>query len=315
VRALVVEGRGEAPRPAEVPDPVPGAGESLVRVSAAPLNPVDVAIAGGRFYLDVPAPPYVPGAELVGVVERSERLPAGTPVWALTMTGGMAERAAVRDDLLVPLPDGLDERLAGAVGIAGLAGWMAVRWRGGLAAGETVVVLGASGVLGQTAVQAAARGGAARVVAATRSEEGRRRALGLGATHAVDLTGPDLPAALAEAAGGGADLVIDTLWGDAGAAGVGVLRRNGRLVQAGSSAGPTAVLPAGPLRGGRLDIRGLSVFSEGPADVAAAYAEVADAARAGEVRLTVEAAPLAEGPDAWARLVAGAAGVKLVLTP
>ncbi len=144
----------------------------------APLNPVDVAIAGGRFYLDVPPPPYVAGAELVGAVERSDRFPAGTRVWALTMTGAMAERAAVRDDLLVPVPDGLDDGLAGAVGIAGLAGWMAVRRRGGLAAGETVVVLGASGILGQAAVQAAASGGAARVVAATRSEKGRRRALG-----------------------------------------------------------------------------------------------------------------------------------------
>jgi NADPH2:quinone reductase len=315
MRALVVERHGEAPRLTDVPEPVPGEGQALVSVRVAPLNPVDVAIAAGRFYLDVPSPPYVPGAELVGEVERSDRFPAGTRVWALSMTGAMAERAVVPDAALVPVPDGLEDGLAGAVGIAGLAGWMAVRWRGGMAAGETVIVLGASGVLGQAAVQAAVAGGARRVVAATRSDEGRRRALSLGATDGVDLTAPDLAQALVDATAPGADLVIDTLWGTSGPAAIGALRRNGRLVQAGSSAGPTAELPAGPLRGGRLDIRGLSMFSEDPADVAAAYVEIATAALAGEVRLTVEAATLEDGPAAWERLVAGAAGTKLVLTP
>jgi NADPH:quinone reductase-like Zn-dependent oxidoreductase len=315
VRAMVVHALGEAPRLAEVPEPVPDEGQALVTVRAAPINPADVAIAAGRFYREVPPPPFVAGSELVGEVERSARFPAGTRVWALCATGGLAERAVVSDAALVPVPDGLEDGMAGAAGIAGLAGWMAVRRRGAMASGETVVVLGASGVVGQAAVQAAASGGARRVVAATRSEEGRRRALSLGATDGVDLTAPDLAEALANAVAPGADLVIDTLWGTAAPAAIAVLRRRGRLVQVGSSAGPTAELTGGPLRGGRIDIRGFSLFSEEPEDVAAAYAEAASAALSGELRLTVEALPLEDGPAAWERLVAGAGGAKLVLIP
>lgn len=315
MRALVVERRGEAPRLGGVREPAADEGGALVAVRAASLNPVDVMIAAGRFYGDAPAPPYVPGAEVVGEVLESTRIPPGTRVWALCTAGGLAERALVPDDALVPVPEGLDDGLAAALGVAGLAGWMSVRTRGGLAAGEIVLVLGASGVVGQAAVQAAALGGAARVVAAARSEEGRRRALGLGATDAVDLTGDDLAGALAAAASPGAHLVVDTLWGTPARAALGALRRRGRLVQVGSTAAPAAEITAGPLRGGRIDIRGFSLFSEERSDVAAAYADAAAAALAGDLRLPVERVPLDEGPAAWARLVAGAGGAKLVVVP
>jgi len=109
--------------------------------------------------------------------------------------------------------------------------------------------------------------------------------------------------------------VIDTLWGTAARAAITVLRRRGRLVQVGNSAGPTAELTGGPLRGGRIDIRGFSLFSEEPEDVARAYAEAATAALAGELRLTVEAVSLDDAPAAWERLVAGAGGAKLIVVP
>jgi NADPH2:quinone reductase len=272
-------------------------------------------IAAGRFYGEAPPPPYVAGAELVGEVVASDRLPAGSRAWALCTTGGLAELAAVPEEALVPVPDGLDDALAAGLGIAGLAGWMSVRDRGGLAAGETVIVLGASGVVGQAAVQAAAGGAAGRVIAAARSAEGRRRALSLGATDEVDLSADDLDEALASAAAPGADLVVDALWGPPARAAIGALRRRGRLVQVGSSAAPAAELVGGPLRGGRIDIRGFSLFSEEREDVARAYAEAAAAALAGELRLRVERVPLTDGPAAWSRLVEGAGGAKLVVVP
>lgn len=314
MRALLVRAAGADPRLEDVPEPRRGAGQALLAVRAAPLNPVDRAIASGRFYLPVPDPPYVPGAEAVGEVLESDRLPAGTRVWAITFSGALAERALAPEEALVPVPDGIDDAIAGAVGVAGLAGWMAVRERGALASGETVVVLGASGVVGQAAVQAAAHGGAAGVVAVARSAEGRARALALGATATLGVDG-DLAGALREATAPGAHLVVDTLWGPAAAAGVGALGRGGRLVQVGNAAAPTLDLAAGPLRGGLVDIRGLSLLSVAPEDVAASYAAIAAAALAGEVRLTVETVPLADGPDAWRRLAAGAGGVKLVVTP
>ena len=305
---------GAAPEPAEVPEPQSEPGRSLVRVRAASLNPVDLAIAAGRFYMDVPDPPYVPGAEAAGEIVDSLAHPAGTPVWCLAMTGSLAEVVSVPDEAVVPLPPDLGFPLAAGLGIAGLAGWMPVRERGALLPGETVVVLGAGGAVGQVAIQAARDGGAARVVGAARSDDGRERAVAAGADVAVP-TGPGLAAALREVCGEGADLVIDALWGEAAVAAIGALRRGGRLVQVGSAAGPTAEVVAGPFRGGRLDLRGFSVFSEAPEDVARAYRVLADAAVRGAVTMSLVGVPLADVPEAWARVASGAGGDKIVVAP
>jgi NADPH2:quinone reductase len=271
-----------------------------------------LAIAAGRFYMPVPDPPYVPGAEAVGEVIASRAHPPGTRAWCVTMTGALAEVASAPEESLVPVPGDAGDAPAAAVGIAGLAGWMPVRVRGALGEGETVVVLGASGVVGQVAVQAARAGGAGRIVAVARSEAGRERARALGADAAV-ATGPGLADALRDACGAGADLVVDTLWGGSAAAAIGVLRRGGRLVQVGNAEAPAAEVAAGPLRGGRLDLRGFSVFSEEPGDLAAPYRALAAAAARGDVRLRVVESSLAEAPAAWARLAAGAGGDKLVI--
>jgi NADPH:quinone reductase-like Zn-dependent oxidoreductase len=287
-------------------------GRALVRVRAASLNPVDMAIASGRFYMDVPEPPYVPGAEAAGEVMASEVHPPGTPVWCLPMTGALAEVLSCPEGVLVPLPAGVGFPLASALGIAGLAGWMPVRERGRLEAGETVVVLGAGGAVGQVAVQAARDGGAARIVAVARSEDGRDRAMAAGADAALPI-GPDLAGALREACGEGADLVVDILWGEPAVAAIGALRRGGRIVQVGGAAAQTAEVAAGPFRGGRLDLRGFSVFSEEPGDLARAYPDLAGAAARGAVTMRVVEVPLGEAPAAWRRVASGAGGDKLVV--
>src|SRR5262245_28090789 len=311
--AAVVDSWGATPVVREVPEPTRGAGEALVRVLAAGMNPVDVFIASGRFYGDGPEPPYVAGAELVGEVVESERLPSGTRVWSLGTGGAFAEVAAVPEASLVPVPDGLSPERAVAAGIAGLAGWMSVLERGAMRPGETVVVLGASGVVGQVAVQAARRHGAGRIVAVARSAEGLGRAAALGADVAVPIDDGDLVDALAAACDGTADLVVDVVWGAPAAAAIRVLGRGGRLVQAGNAGAPLAEIPAGPLRGGRLEIRGFALFTEDRGDVERCYGELAPLVGDGRVRIDVEAVPLAEAPIAWERQVAGAAGRKLVL--
>ena len=229
--------RGAAPAPAEVSEPAAEPGRALVRVRAAALNPVDLAIAAGRFYLEVPDPPYVAGAEAAGEVVESSSLPAGTPVWCLPMTGGLAELVSVPDAAVVPVPDGVGLPLAAALGIAGLAGWIPVRDRGGLAPGETVVVLGAGGAVGQTAIRAARDAGAGRIVAAARSAAGRARATAAGADVAVPID-DGLGEALRAACGEGADLVIDPLWGAPG-------RRRSRRC-AGAAASSRWGAPPGP---------------------------------------------------------------------
>jgi len=312
MRAVSVVGWGAVPTVTEIPEPPATPGRALVRMRAAGLNPVDLAIASGRFYMPLPDPPFVAGAECMGEVVSSAHLPAGTRVWCLPVTGAFAELVSAPDESLAPVPDGLDDVTAGGLGIAGLAGWMAVRVRGRLSPGETVVVLGASGVVGQTAIQAARLGGARWVVAVARSGAGRERALALGADVAL-ATGPGLPEALRAGCGEGADLVVDALWGDAAAAAIAVMRRGGRLVQVGNAESPAMEVVAGPLRGRLIDLLGFSVIVEDPAEVGRAYRELAEVSALGEVVLEVEAVPLGEAPAAWARQAAGTGGRKLVL--
>ena len=316
MRALSVLEWGATPVATEAPAPAASPGHALVRVRASPLNPVDIAIASGRFYLPIPDPPFVPGVEAVGEVVADGPLPAGTRVWCLVTLGGLGEVVAVPHERLIPVPDGIDDPLAAALGVAGLAGWMPVRERGALAPGETVVVLGAGGVVGQIALQAARAGGAGRVVAVARSATGRDRALRNGADVALP-TGDDLPGALREACGEGADLVVDTLWGDSAAAAIGAMARRGRLVQVGNAESPMMPMVAGPLRGRRLDIRGFSVMVEEPADLARAYGELTAAVVRGalELDLQVETVARDDAPAAWERQVAGTGGSKLVVVP
>ena len=312
MRAASIVEWGAAPVVGEVAEPAAAPGRALVRVRAAGLNPVDLAIASGRFYLPLPAPPFVAGAECMGEVVSSATLPAGTRVWCQPVTGGFAELVSVAEESLAPVPDGLDDVTAGGLGIAGLAGWMPVRQRGRLAPGETVVVLGAGGAVGRVAIQAARLGGARWVVAVARSAAGREAALSLGADVALP-TGPELAGRLREACGGGADLVVDALWGDSAGAAIGALRRGGRLVQVGNAENPVLQVVAGPLRGGLIDLLGFSVIAEDPAIVARAYRELAGVVLAGEISVEAEAVPLADAPAAWVRQAGGSGGRKLVL--
>ena len=305
-RALVISAWGEPPELREVEGPPPGPGTARLR--AAALNPVDLAIGGGRFYLPLPEPPFVAGVEAVAELDDGSR------VWCLDPSGGRWAEGFACPPMTVPVPEGLSDTLAAALGVAGLAGWMPVRERGELAPGERVLVLGASGVVGQVAIQAAREGGAGRVVGAARSASGRERALELGADAVLDTEGLDADA-LRTALGGPADLVVDALWGPPFVAALGAMARGGRIVQVGGAAAQTAEVAAGPFRGGRLDLRGFSVFTEALEDVARAYADLAAAAARGAVRLEVEEVPFERAAEAWADQASGAGGRKLVLVP
>src|ERR671916_118527 len=175
----------------------------LLALRAAGMNPVDVRVASGQFGLERYDTPYVAGKE--GVGERED----GRLVYfeySRKPFGAFAERTLIDAGSGYVLPDGLEPELAVCLGVSGLAAWLGLEWRGRLAPGETVLVLGASGVVGQIAVQAAKLMGAGRVVAAARDPGGLERARRLGADATVDLSegaGPDELAELIRAATGG----------------------------------------------------------------------------------------------------------------
>lgn len=316
MRAAVVSELGRVPEARDVPDPAPGEDEALVEVLAAPINPIDIAVGAGRFYGGHPERPYVPGCESVGRVAETTEL-----VWAhggglgVRRDGCMAQLLAAPSQALLPLPDDADPVLAGALGIAGLAGWLPVVWRARVREDDVVLVLGATGTVGLVAVQAAKLLGARRVVAAGRSPEGLARAAEVGADATVRLDEQDLPAAFREACGGeGPTYVVDPLWGPPLEAAVEVAARGARLVNIGQSAGPAATLTSAAVRGKQLEILGYSNFTT-PADVLAReYRGLLERAARGEVRVDVEQVPLERVADAWRRQSEGA-GTKLVLIP
>jgi NADPH2:quinone reductase len=318
--ALVSEYRAPAALGRRV-EPDTAGGGAVVELRAAGLNPADIAIASGSFPAGSPSLPYVPGIEGVGIVVASARFAAGTRVWAsgrglgVAADGTFAERFAVSDAALVEVPAAADDLHAAALGVVGLAAWMPLAWLAPVRSGETVLVLGATGAVGSVAVQAAKILGAGRVIAAGRDPTRLERARELGADTVVELGTEDVGERLAASVDGVAPtLVFDTLWGAPVEAALSVAGAGARIVHVGQSAGPTATMPSGLVRGKQLQILGYSNFSVPPDELAQGYRDVLEHAAARRIRVDVEAIPLEHVDEAWARQAQGS-GAKLVLVP
>ena len=317
MRAAVIERYGDPPVVRDMPAFERSDGTIVIEVAAAPLNPVDLAIANRRFYGPSPETPYVPGREGVGRVVEGPRLKAGDRVYFESdgAHGSLAQRSRALASQAVPILEGVSDEVAACLGIPALAAWLGLEWRGKLQAGETVLVLGATGVLGMIAVQAAKLLGARRVVAAGRSAEGLRRAAELGAYGTVELGAEgDLTERFARAASGDLDLVVDPLWGEPGLAALKALRTGGRMVQLGQAAGPEVSVPSGIVRGRQLSILGHTNFAVPWEVKARAFQTMAGHAAAGRLQVGYETLPLEQAGQAWRRQ-ANSPGVKLVLIP
>jgi NADPH2:quinone reductase len=297
MRAAILREHGAVPEIAEHPDPT---GPDVVEVLVAGMNPVDIRIATGTFGLERHEPPYVAGKEGVG------RREDGSLVYfeySVKPFGAFAAKTRLEPGDGYTLPEGLDPALAVCLGVSGLAAWLGLEWRGRLAAGETVLVLGASGIVGQIAVQAAKLLGAGRVVAAARNPEWLERTRALGADATVSLAGDgDHAAALKEAAGeGGFDVVLDPLWGAPAVAALGAMASFGRLVALGQAAGAEATIPSAAVRGKPIEILGYTNYTAGEERKAAAFAALAEHAAAGRIHVEIERFGLDDVPQVWER--------------
>jgi NADPH2:quinone reductase len=231
--------------------------------------------------------------------------------------GALAERTLIDRSATHPVPDGVEDGVAVALGIAGLAGWLALTWSAKLREGESVLVLGATGIVGQVAVQGAKLLGASRVVAAGRNEAALARAAELGADATVRLGEDDLAERFKQAAGdaGGFDVIVDPLWGEPAIAAMEAAKRFTRHVALGQSAGVTAPVSVATVRNKPVTIVGHTNYAIPFADQQAAYADMCAHAAAGRLTADVERIPLADVASAWERLRAGSPGVKLVVVP
>jgi NADPH2:quinone reductase len=309
MRAAILREYGGVPEIGAFDDPT----VDVAEVRAAGLNPIDLRIASGQLDASRPPLPYVVGREGVGTI-------AGRRVYfdqTAAPYGSMAERAPVDAGALVDVPDGLEDGHALCYGIAGVAAWLALEGKAAVQPGETVLILGATGVVGSIAVQVARLLGAGRVIAAGRDKAALRRCvdeLGADAIVRLEASGAALTADMRAAAGGDIDVVFDPLWGHPAEAALEALAFRGRLVNLGQSGGAMASFPSVSVRFRELSIIGHTNFAA-PFEVRRAAMERMFAhAAAGELKASYEELPLAQIGDAWARQ-AQSPGVKLVLRP
>jgi NADPH2:quinone reductase len=299
VRAAQIAELGATPTVVETEDRGP------VEVLAVALNPLDLAVAAGRFYGGHPDPPYVPGAEAVGRVD-GRRLYMFGEGYGVKRDGFLAERTDFPEATGVPVPDGVEDGIAAATGVAGVAAWVPVAWRAEVRAGDRVLVLGATGTVGSIALQAARLLGAERVVAAGRDAEKLERARDLGADATIELEGPDLVERMRTACGGdGPTVVLDPLWGEPARAATDAAAPGARIVNLGQSAGPEATLTSAAVRGKQLVILGHANVAMTADARARAYAEVVEHVAAGRIRIEVETFSLDEVAAAWSAQAAG----------
>ena len=309
MQAAVVNVLGQAPRYLQFPEPVAGEGEALIQMRAAGLHPIVKALASGSHYSSGSAVPFVPGVDGVGLLEDGSRVYF---VFARKPWGTMSERTVAPRSMCIPLPDGLDDTHAAAIANPGMSAWMSLKERAGLAQGETVLVLGATGVAGQLAIQAARHLGAKRVIGAGRNVQAIAAA-DVDAIIALGQPEEVVREAFAAEAASGIDVVIDYLWGrptelllEALAKGFKAsATHRTRLVEVGESAGKTITLPGATLRSIDLTLLGSGFGSASLDKIFAAIPILFSMAAVGQLKIDVEPVPLAEVEEAWNRVEKG----------
>jgi NADPH:quinone reductase-like Zn-dependent oxidoreductase len=319
MHAAVVTSFDEPPHYQQVDVPTPGHdNQMLVDVLAVGLHPRVRTDAAGQHYTSTGELPMIPGVDGVG------RTADGRRVFFVSddeLPGSMAEQAVIDVRRTVPLPDDADvEKIAAAMNPA-MSSWVALRRRVPIEAGQSVLVLGATGNAGSMAVQVAKRLGAGRVVGAGRDLDRLHALTGIGADDIVPLTEDrDVSGvALAEAAAE-VDIVIDYLWSQPAeqamtALLIGRSDRSRALnwIQIGAVAGPTMELPSVALRSANLRIQGNGQGAVSPQAYLAELPSLIDEIDAGALKIGVRAVPLAEVESAWTD--PEVSGVRTVLVP
>jgi NADPH2:quinone reductase len=229
-----------------MPDPVPGPGQVLIDVAAAGVNYVDALFVQGRYQIKPPLP-FVPGSEVAGTVAvlgpGTSGIAVGDRVVASIGIGGFAEQAVVAADAVTPLPGNMDFARGATFTQSYSTALFALREQAGIAAGESVLVLGAGGGVGLAAIDVARMLGAVAIAAAS-SPEKRGAALGAGAAYVIDPGAESLKERARALAGGtGVDLVLDPVGGDLAEPALRALGDGGRYLVIGFASGTIPRLP------------------------------------------------------------------------
>jgi len=319
MKAAVLHTLGEPPRFEDFPEPKPREGEVIVHVRAASLKNADKMMASGSHYDSHRELPVICGLDGVGTLDDGTRVFCGG---SRPPYGMMAERTVVSWSL--PIPAGLDDVTAAALPNPALSSWLPLVWRARLTPGETVLVLGATGVAGKLAVQIARHLGAGRIVAVGRNPEVLKSLPALGADATISLAKPDeeLAAVLkAEANRKHFDIILDFLWGHPTEVLLDAITghdvtaesRRTRLVEIGEMAGPHLLLAAAALRSSGLEIYGSGGGAISYQAIFDTIPQVWSLAVSGRLRIDTEGVPLSNVENAWLRK--DVHGRRLVMIP
>ena len=293
----------------ELPTPEPRAGEVRVAIRAASLNFPDLLVVQGKYQIKPPLP-FVPGAEFAGVVEAvgdGVTTPKpGDPVAVIGATGGFATHACVPAAQVIPLPPGFDLEDAAAFAFTYGTSHHALVDRAALQPGETVLVLGAAGGVGTSAVQIAKAAGA-RVIAAASSDEKCALCREIGADETLNYATENLRERLRElTAGRGPDVIYDPVGGDLAEPAFRSIGWRGRYLVIGFAGGAIPALPWNLML-----LKGASVVGvfwgdfvrREPMAFAKALRELAQWYAEGKIKPVIDARlPMQALPEAYARM-------------
>jgi NADPH2:quinone reductase len=318
--AAVVHTFDAPPRYTTFADPVAAEGEKPVTVSAAGLHPIVKALANGTHYGSSGELPFIAGVDGVGKLEDGTRVYFGI---ARSPFGTFSERSLAASWMCLPLPEAVDDVTAAGIANPAMSSWAALTARAKFVAGESVLILGATGVAGQLAVQIAKRLGARRVIAAGRNPQALEKLITLGADSVISLDqdqAPFVSALRTEIAEAGVDIVLDYLWGQPAELVLQAISQKGlrkaaariRFIQIGNSAGKTISLPAATLRSSGLELLGSGFGSASLDQIRLALAEFFQVAAKEPFQFRTKAAPLRDVENLWNT---AEEGPRLVLQP
>lgn len=304
MKAAIIPEAGKTPSYGDFPEPVAAHGEARIVVTAAALSRVVHSRASGAHYSVSHGYPLVVGIDGVGRRDDGRRVYFILPEMPY---GSMAEVAVVPLKHCVAIPDGVDDITAAAIANPGLSSWTAFKERAKLAAGETVLVHGATGMSGNLAVRIAKHLGAKKVIATGRNVAVLQSLKRLGADATIPLVEDNdaLQGALKEQFADGVDVVLDYLWGPSVEALLQARGRAGResertrFVQVGSIGGATIALPAAVLRSTAIEMMGSGLGSVSTDRIVQTVGELLEAAVTGDFAIPTKVVPLSDVERAW----------------
>lgn len=324
MKAAVLHKQGTIPRYEDFPDPIAGENQELVQVKAASIKNIDKMFAEGTHYENhYKEFPAIAGVDGVGVLQNGTRVYTGTkPPY-----GMMAEKTIVSKQFCIPIPDLLDDVTAAALPNPALSAWFSLSWRGQIKPGDTVCILGATGVTGKLAIQIAKHLGAAKVIAAGRDQDILNTLPELGADVTISLKRSDAELKkqfAAEAKANPFNIVLDFLWGPPAeilldaltGSDISAEAHTTRYIEIGEMAGPVIKLSASTLRSAGIELYGQgggSIPKEEFAKVPGLLTDLIKLAAGGKLRIDTETMPLSEIEKAWQRK--DIKGKRLVIVP